>query len=323
MIFISLSCTSDYESPVDNPIRLSAMTSSFIPEVQTRTTMTGSTATFSSGDVIGVYEKLTSRNNVAFSLSGSSWNTVNPMYWYNGTSSHTFYAYYPYNSSSQGLSASLPILSQQKMSTIPDVTCDMLVTPLPTAQARSSGTSVSLNMNHAFALLRFDIKMSVLSLLNPYTLDSLIVRGGNPSGGSGPFGMFNKINTPASINYSFSTNSIQIPANNSTTCSQFFRAAPATAINLLNTSTSIYVLVLPGSYTNPTPAIQLILHTLGILPKNTGLLSLPNSSSFVAGKMYTYQVSIGVSLRSSQLQIDKEDNPQTLTAEIKYCPSNN
>lgn len=321
MIFIGSACTDDIEPPADNSVRLSVTAPGFTSGVQTRTTMTGSTAAFTSGDQVGVFETLTNRNNVAFSFNGSSWSTANTMYWYNGTSTHTFYAYYPYNSSSQGLTATLPVLSQQQVKTVPDAARDMLVTPAATTKARSSGTSVALQMSHAFALLRFDIKMSALSLLNPYVLDSLIVRGGNSSGGSGPYGMFNRINTSASINYSFSSNSIQIPANNSTTCSQFLRTAPAATINLLTTSVSVYVLILPGSYTNPTPAVQLILHTLGILPKNTGLLALPNASSYLAGRMYTYQVSIGLNLLGSPaLRTRSQGDSLTLPAEIRHQP---
>ena len=318
MIFINFACTDNIEPPAVNAVCLSVTAPAFHSGLPTRTTMTGSTAAFTSGDVVGVFETLTNRNNVSFSWNGSSWNTASPMYWYNGSSTHTFYAYYPYNSTSQELSASLPVLNQQKVTTVPDAACDMLVTPTPTQKARSSGTSVSLTMSHALALLRFDIKMSVLSLLNPYVLDSLIVRGGNPSGGNNPYGIVNQINTPASINYSFSTGTIQIPANNSTTCAQFFKAAPATAVNLLSTSVSVYVLILPGAYTNPTPAVQLVLHTLGILPKKTGYLTLPNASNFMAGRMYTYQVSIGLNLyRSPGTAIQKAGDNMLIPAGIR------
>ena len=62
-----------------------------------KTSASGSAVSFVSGDRIGISETLTGRSNVLFSYNGSAWSTTTPMYWYNRTATHTFYAYYPYN----------------------------------------------------------------------------------------------------------------------------------------------------------------------------------------------------------------------------------
>lgn len=321
MYFIFIACSNDDESWTDNAIGISVSTPHFEAENQSRTSMSGSTASFVNGDKIGVFETLTGRNNVAFTYNGSSWSTTTPMYWKDGTSTHTFYTYYPYNASNQGTSAALPILNQQTVSTIPDATCDMLVTSSAKTQSRSVGTSVAFTMKHAFALLRFDIKMSVLNLLNPYKIDSLIVRGGNPAGQANPYGMFNTVNDVTKINYNLTTNSVVLSTNNNTVCAQALRKVPP-SVNLTTTAISVYVLALPGVYTTPVPALSLSVSTLGLLTRSTGFLTLPNYSSFVAGNMYIYQVSIGVGLFSSaRAELQTVEQRPILPAEIeRYLP---
>lgn len=67
--------------------------------IPTRTSISGTTTSFISGDKIGVSETLTKRNNVQFS--------------YNATSTHTFYGYYPYNASSNRFTLT-PLLGADK-----------------------------------------------------------------------------------------------------------------------------------------------------------------------------------------------------------------
>ena len=310
-----ISCSGKDELWVEETVRLSVSAPVFDAEVHSRTSMTGSKAAFTAGDRVGVFETLTGSNNVAFLYDGTLWGTTTPVYWRNNTSIHTFFAYYPYTVSSQGLSVAIPVLNQQKVSTVPDAACDMLVTPVATTQTRSSSTSVGLTMSHNFALLRFDIKMSVLSLLNPYVLDSLIVRGGNAQGGTGPYGMFNTTNDINRVSYNLSSKSFNLSPNNSTTCSQVLRVAPP-SVNIQTTAVSVYVLILPGEYENPSPAINLKLSTLGILPKNTGFLVLPGSASFKAGSMYVYQVSVGLNLLGGTKAGGGENEPVTLSVAI-------
>lgn len=314
MIGMFIACSDNFEPLGGDCVRLSVEVPCADTEIQTRTSITGSKASFTNGDVVGVFETLTAKNNVAFSYDGSLWSTLTPLYWYNGTSIHTFYAYYPYNSSSQGMTVALPVLSQQKVATVPDAACDMLVTSSALAQARSSGTTVTLAMKHAFALLRFDIKMSILGLLNPYRLDSLIIRGGNSTGTAGnPYGMFNTVNTVSKVNYNLSSLVVSLSPNDNTTCAQFLRTTPV-SVNLATTAVSVYVLILPGTYTKPAPALKMNLSTLGLLPKNTGYLTLPGGSSFTAGNMYVYQVSIGLNTKTA---INEEGRETFLPAEIR------
>ena len=310
-----ISCSDKDELWMEETVRLSVSVPVFDAEVHSRTSMTGSKAAFTGGDRIGVFETLTGSNNIAFSYDGTLWGTTTPVYWRDNTSAHTFYAYYPYTVSSQGLSVAVPVLNQQKVSIVPDAACDMLVTPSAITQTRNSGTGVSLTMRHNFALLRFDIKMSVLSLLNPYALDSLIVRGGNVQGTTNPYGMFNTTNDINRVSYNLSSKSFNLSPNNNTTCSQFLRVAPP-SVNILTTAVSVYVLILPKKKENPSPAVNLKLSTLGVLPKNTGYLVLPGTTSFKAGNMYVYQVSVGLNLLGGTKAGGEEKEPVTLSAVI-------
>lgn len=316
-VFIFTSCTDDYAPPSGNTVGISVSLPEFCGEIDSRTSMSGSKASFTTGDKIGISETLTGRYNVNYTYGSPLWTTTTPLYWYNGTSTHSFYAYYPYNSASQQLLAALPVLSNQTVSTVPDATCDMLVTPSPTTTIRNTASPVSLTMGHAFALLRFDIKMGII-IINTYRLDSLVVLGGN-TGGSNPYGMFNTVNNLSSVRFNLSANSVQFVTNDRTTCTQVLRSTPS-AVSLLATTTSLYVLVLPGAYTNPAPAIKITVSTLGIL-SSTKYLALPNASSFAAGKMYIYQVTVGLPLRSSGADITFEGEQNILPALIKsYVP---
>ena len=295
IIFIYTSCSDDYEPISVNTVGISVSFPEFCTGIDSRTTMNGSKASFTTGDKIGISETLTGKYNASYTYGSPLWTTATPLYWYNGTSTHSFYAYYPYNSSSQQLLAAMPVLSGQTVSTVPDATCDMLVTPTPATLVRNTSSPVTLTMSHAFALLRFDIKMGII-IINTYRLDSLVITGGN-TGGSNPYGMFNTVNNIPSVRFNLSANWVQLVTNDKTTCTQVLRSTPS-AVSLLATTTSIYALVLPGSYTNPAPAIKISVSNLGIL-SSTKYLTLPNASSFAAGKMYTYQVTVGLPLRST------------------------
>lgn len=315
--FFFTSCSDDYVPLTGNTIGISVSVPQFDTGTDSRTSMTGSKASFTTGDRIGISETLTGKYNVNYTYGSPLWTSTTPLYWYNGTSTHSFYAYYPYSSSSQQLMAAMPLLSGQTVSTVPDANCDMLVTPSPTTLVRNISSPVSLTMNHAFALLRFDIKMGII-IINTYKLDSLIVLGGN-TGGANPYGMFNTVNNVSSVRFNLSTNSIQLVTNNNTTCSQILRSTP-NAGNLLATTTSIYVLILPGAYSNPAPAIKITVSNLGIL-SSTKYLTLPNASSFAAGRMYSYQVTVGLPLRSTVADVKYTGEQEILQALIEsYDP---
>lgn len=149
-----LGCSKTDEMSSDHcvPIGISAVVDATIdidepeyyhPETRTSYPTNGSTASFIAGDKLGITETLTARTNVQFTLGSSVWTPTSKMYWKNGTSTHTFYAYYPYNSNSTSSKAGIPILNNQIVSTTPDPACDMLVSSKQ--QARSSGTPPTLS----------------------------------------------------------------------------------------------------------------------------------------------------------------------------------
>lgn len=257
---------------------------------QTRTGMTGSTAAFASGDRIGVSETLTGRSNVLYTFNGTSWSTAATMYWRNSTATHTFYAYYPYQSTATGTTAVLPVLNNQTVSTatqVPDATCDMLIAA-PKTQARTAGAAVTLNFTHAFSLLQFNIKLG--SLLNLYVLNNITIEGGNPAGSSNPYGIVNITSDPALIYCDLTTGAIRDNGNQTaiyaTTLSRNF-----SSFSLLTSTTPFYFLVLPGTYNNPKPSVRLTVALLGLV--SVGQNALLPQTTFAPNTKYTYQITVG------------------------------
>lgn len=265
---------------------------------QTRTTMGGSagtTAQFTAGDNIGVFETLTGRSNVPYAYGSSSWTASNPIYWYNGTSSHQFYAYYPYTASNSGLRVGMPVLSTQQIATSPGPAWDMLVAG-PLNQTR--GANVPLTFTHAFAMIQLNISLGIL-VINPYVLNRITVRGGNAEEG-GPFGIANITGTPSRVGYNLTTKSVWAASNDASSYTQTFYS-DVTGTSLLSTAISFYFYVLPGTYNNPTPAVSLRISILGI-NNNTAYANF-TSKTFVAGTKYVYNLSVGLLTASPQPQL--------------------
>ena len=256
----------------------------------TRTSMSGSKASFVSGDQIGVSETLTGSTNVKFAYNGSAWSTTTPMYWYNAVSTHTFYAYYPYAASNQGNVVTIPLLTGQSFGTTPDASYDMLAAG-PKTQTRTTGTSVALSFRHTFALLQFNIRTS---LLTTYSLKSLTLTGGNTGGGSGTsyYGMFNRVNSTAQIGYNLTAQSLQTTANNNTIFTQTLTKTIPSGSVLGLTPVTVYALILPGEYTNPAPTIQVTISPLVGSDKTSTAPAL-GTTTFLAGTKYVYDVQIG------------------------------
>lgn len=260
-----------------------------------RTSMSGSTASFASGDAVGVSETLTQRYNQKFTYNGTAWTPATAMYWYNGNSTHTFYAYYPYNGNSQSLQAAIPVLNNQVVGVAPDPACDFLMSTAKT-QARSAGTNVAFTFTHAFSLLQFNVKMNILGLgVTLYNLQSVTLTGGNASGT--PYGLVNKVNAVSQVYYNQSTRALQYPVNTSSTLSQTYTSNTISSVSIGNsTSMSIYVFILPGTYTYPSatgPTVSFKVSTL------LGLVSLSSTqnlgtATFLPGTKYVYQVTIGL-----------------------------
>lgn len=288
------SCTVPDEMPgMETPVQVTASMADG-PAVgwglETRTAMTGSTAAFVSGDRIGVSETLTGRSNVLYTFSGSAWSTASAMYWRNGTATHTFYAYYPYQSTSSGTSAVLPVLNNQTVSAttqVPDATCDMLVAG-PKMQARTTGTAVTLNFTHAFSLLQFNIRLG--SILNLYVLNNITIQGGNLTDAANRYGIVNTTANPAQINYNLVTGAIQDYGNQGTVYATSL-SRNFSSFSLLTSTTPFYFLVLPGTYNNPKPGVTITVALAGLV--SVGKTALLPQTTFAPNTKYTYQITVG------------------------------
>lgn len=262
----------------EEAIRFAGMTC----DLMTRTSMSGETATFTSGDKVGIFEVLTGRNNVLFNYGSPSWTTTTPMYWLNSVSQHQFYAYYPYNSSANGSKTTLPVLAGQQISGVPDPLCDLLAASL--SQRKSS--SVSLSFTHSFALLKFNISL-VGSLLGSLSSAKMTVAGGN-STGTGCWGMFNTVNDITKISYDLPTRQLAYSPNNNTV---FQQSVAATLPGLVSGTTTVYVIVLPGAYAVPAPYVQFSLKLIGLLELSSANISL-QVTNFQPNTKYEYNVQI-------------------------------
>lgn len=263
-----------------------------IGKEESRTSMSGSTASFTAGDQIGVFETLTSRANAPYSYNGTAWSSTAPIYWRNGTSAHNFYAYYPYNATSSGTKVAMPVLSTQTISNAVSPASDMLVASRLN-QARTSG--VGLTFRHAFALIQFNVKLSSLPL-NINTLTRVTIRGGNTSGGAAPYGMVNTSGVPSQVGYDLTTGTVTAASNDAQSYAQTFFSA-ISGVTLTTAAITLYAFVLPGTYTNPVPAVSFRI-TILIATYNTEFASFTNTT-LEAGKKYIYNVSIGLLTRGA------------------------
>lgn len=299
VVFIAImtACTKGEKiNPPPEEIRLAAVIEDNIDE--TRLSMggdAGTTASFVANDKIGVYETLTGRSNVQYTYNGGSWNTTTPMYWSNGTSNHTFYAYYPYSSTASGTRVAIPLLSEQTMTNSPVPANDMLVSAAVTMKRAASAP---LTFTHAFALLQLNIQRTLLG--NAYTLRRITVQGGNTSGSSGRFGLVNNTNSTAKVGYDLVAGAITSTTNDSDVYGQSFYVN-ISDVPLLTTAATFYSFVLPGTYSNPVPAVSLNLALLGIAqaPTKFSPLTTNTFAPFQAGMKYVFTLTVGLLNRSS------------------------
>ena len=101
-----LSCSNDPACEPDNnddAIKVSALIANIKPADRTTISGTG-TASWADGDAIGVFcsQSKPAATNLSFAVSGVSstpvWTPASQIYWADGTTAHTFLAYYPYAS---------------------------------------------------------------------------------------------------------------------------------------------------------------------------------------------------------------------------------
>lgn len=270
-----------------------------------RTSMSGSTASFVAGDKIGVSETLTQRSNVPYTASGSgssmTWGTPTgtTMYWFNSTAVHTLYAYYPYNASNNGNIVAIPTLANQTFGPTPDVNADMLVAGPKTQVRGTDGNAVAFTgstaFSHAFSLLKFSISTSLIST---YTLKSMTLRGGNTTvSANKPYGMFNKVNAVSKVGYNLITRSLSV-TNDNNTAVNFSQSVnkPIASTGLIGSiPVTVYALVLPGQYTGTgmlAPSVQVQVSSPLGGNQQTAVIPL-NVTTFLPGRIYSFSVQIG------------------------------
>lgn len=135
-------------------------------DMDTRTAYSGSTASWISGDAIGVYADRPTGNppaNVQYSYNGTAWTTSTNLYWTDGTSVHKFLGYAPYAAANTTYTAvKLPSLTGQTGAI--DPTKDFLISnnawTTGVTRPASAPYSVSLVFTHALTLIEFDISVT-------------------------------------------------------------------------------------------------------------------------------------------------------------------
>ncbi len=287
-------CTKSGEPDAACPVRIE--TAVYGAYDDTRTGMTGSKASFVSGDAVGLFETTGGQANVPYTYNGTAWTASAPALWRDGTSVHTFYAYYPYKTGNSGTKVPVPVLASQTIGTTPSAAADFLAAG-PLSQTRSAG--VGLTFTHAFALIQLNVKMGILGLVNPYTLNSITVRGGNATVSASPYGIANLSGNPPQVGYDLATGALVADANTTARFTQSF-TVEVTGVSLLTTSVTLYLFVLPGTYSDPVPAISFKVALLGLVSAST-YANFPNTT-FKAGTKYVYDVSIGKLLRTPEPQ---------------------
>ena len=238
-------CSRDSE-PTNNVIRFSP---SIISATMTsRTAYSGSSASWISGDAIGIYADRPTGNppaNVQYSYNGTAWTTSTNLYWTDGITAHKFLGYAPYAAANPTYTAvKLPSLTGQT-GTI-DPTKDFLISnnawTTGVTRPASAPYSVSLIFTHALTLIEFNI--SVTGFAANTTLTNLITAVS--SGGA----LITSDATTSTINLTNGAITAGTTANTVT-------VTPGTPPTLSATPTKLYLLILPGTYTSPTLAVTL------------------------------------------------------------------
>lgn len=255
--------------------------SDVIPE--SKTTITGSTAAWKSGDQLGLFctQSVPAAVNVSFSATGNGASATSsadsPIYWgAPATTPHTFLAYSPYASGNNSASAvKVPALNVQTGTVNPAL--DLLISNnLASSGVLRSAGAVGLVFTHALSLLEFDITINSSIAANT-TLTSFTVAAGSSD---------KVYTTDGNSTIALSTGAIT-PGSGVTNTTTM---TPGATVTLSATSASVYVLVLPGTYSQaPTLAINLN-------EGGTSAIAVPAASltttTFAAGSKYTYAVSI-------------------------------
>lgn len=266
--------------PSNDEIRINSVIAEVVPDRHTRTTIAGSTSAWANGDALGLYctQSVAPAVNLQYTVSGIGttpvWATSAPVYWANGTTSHTFVAYSPYASGNTDPAAvKLPAIGTQTGTLAPAM--DFLISNnLATAGVTRSGGAVGLTFKHALSLIEFDM-----------------VQGNGLAAGATLTGF--TLASPTSSDKLFTTDGTSTIALASGTITATVTTASATVTpaappTLSTAPTTVYVLLLPGTYTAPALTIN--------LQESGASVTVPAASlgttTFAANTKYAYTVTI-------------------------------
>lgn len=270
----------EFPSNDPNEIRITSTIANIEPALDSRTTITGSTAAWANGDALGLYcpQSMAPGVNVQYTVSGIGttpvWATTTPIYWANGTTSHTFLAYSPYASGNTDPAAvKLPAIGTQTGTIAPAM--DFLISNnLGTTGVTRAGGAVGLTFKHAFALIQLDLVLgngvAAGTTLTSFTLASATSSDKlYTTDGTSTIALSSGTITPAVV-----TNTATV--------------TPASAPTLSATPTPVYVLLLPGTFTAPTLTINLQESSVAVAVPAASL----GTTTFAANTKYTYTVTV-------------------------------
>lgn len=260
-------------------IQIAALLADVQPVTRTSIDGTGK-ASWSNGDALGLFcpQAKALAVNVSYTVSGLPtspvWAPATGIYWADGTTSHTFLAYAPYASgNTSAASVKLPALTPQTGTVNPAQ--DFLISNNygTTGLARPANGNVGLVFTHAFALVQLQFTINT-SIASGTTLQSCVLAGATAD----------KLYT-SDGNSTISLSTGAITATGTTT--NTLTVTPTTPPVLSSTSTSLFFVILPGTF---APTVQITLNEGGsTLTVPTGSIA---STTYNAGSKYMYTVNI-------------------------------
>ena len=287
-VFLSAVCFSCTKETDCDPVRPNgsdqiAISAEIInADIHSRTGYTGSSAVWANNDSLGLFcqQSKAAAVNLRFLLSGVGstpvWTPATPIYWADASTFHKFLGYVPYASGNNDPTAvKLPALTPQNGTINPAK--DFLISNNQYATGvQRSGSAVPLNFTHALALIQFDITIGN-SITASTVLNNLVLAAGPTA---------KLINTDGTSTINLSSGAIS-PSASATT--NTITVTPASAPTLSGTAVTLYVLILPGTYTAPT--LQ-----LNLTEPVTGAIAVPAkplaTTTFAANTKYTYSVNV-------------------------------
>ena len=250
LIMIISGCTREDDPGLDQtPVQAISVIADTQGDPETRSVLSGIETHWVAGtDQIGIFspqakpapDGSTPANNKAFTAQSSAKSSpfTGTMYWGSTSTSHTFYAYYPYNSGYTGDQTAVPISLPSSQTQSAAGNSDhigaldfMMASPKTVTSPAEVGASVEpvgLNFHHVFSMIEFRITGSgTLSQISLYGASPLAFEGTISLNQSAPI-----IGNPYSITQS--------------STSKYVTVNLVSPIALSGTAQSVYMMVLPG-----------------------------------------------------------------------------